>query len=240
MKKLLLALCCASACVLPVRAEEATPAPASPLTLILTAGYDSRYVLYGYRLNRHLLGADVYAAYAMDEKNTLWGGSWFGIIPDGTYRELDAYVGWDRALGAGFTAGLAVSAFHYIEAPFTDESMVYELVGHVSYANGPFALALRDHVDTESDGHLARLIGSYTLPVTERISLKASAEYGYAFGYYIDGDKANHALFTLEAPTTLSDSVYVTPFISRTIALDAIDAFEEDDTFYGASISWML
>lgn len=239
MKRLLIVLFALLAAA-PVRAEEPAAEETSPWSVILTAGYDSRYMLYGYRLNRHLLGGDVYAAYALDENTTLWGGSWFGIIPDGTYRELDGYVGIDQVLGAGFTVGAAVSAFYYIDVPFTERDVVYELATHITYTKGPFSLALRDHVDSLADGHLLRSIATYTQAVNDRFSLKATAEFGYAFEYYIEGNRANHAIFTLEAPTTLSPTVWITPFITRSVPLDAIDAFEEDDTIVGGSISWML
>lgn len=224
----------------PAFADEPAAEETSPLSLILTAGYDSRYMLYGYRLNRHLLGADVYAAYPLNEKTTVWGGAWYGVIPDGTYRELDGYVGVDRTLGHGFTAGFAISAFYYIDVPFTQRDVAYELLTHLTYAKGPFSLALRDHADSLADGHILRSIATYTQPINDRVSLKGTAEFGYAFEYYIEGNRANHALFTLEAPITLTPAVWITPFVTRSIPLDAIDAFEEDDTIVGGSISWNL
>lgn len=239
MKKALIALCCAAAFAAPAYSAE-PETETSPWSTTLTAGYDSRYLLYGYRLNRNLLKADAYIAYALDEKTTLWGGSWFGIIPDGTYRELDGYVGVDRALGGGFSLGAAVSAFHYIEAPFTDEDVVYELLTHVSYYHDRFNVALKDHVDTESDGHLLRAILTVPLQLTEQLGLAASAEYGYALGYYTDGDKPNHALLKLAAPIALDASLTLTPYIARSIVLDAIEEFEEDDTILGVSLGWAL
>ncbi len=223
--------------VLPAFHARAETAPA-PLSVTLTAGYDSRYLLYGYRLNRHLLKADAYLAYTLDEKTTLWGGSWFGLIPDGTYRELDGYVGIDRALGGGFSVGAAVSAFHYIEVPFSNKDLVYELLTHATYFHERFSLSVKDHIDTESDGHLLRAIASVPMALMERVRLEGIAEYGYAFGYYIDGDKPNHALLKLAAPIALSEAISFTPHITRSFALDAIEAFERDDTIFGASISW--
>jgi hypothetical protein len=225
---------------LPVFAEEPAAEEASPLSITLTAGYDSRYMLYGYRLNRHLLGADAYVAYALDDHTTLWGGSWFGIIPDGTYRELDGYVGVDRVLGHGFTAGFAISAFYYVDVPFTQRDVVYELMTHLMYSKGPFSFDLRDHADTLADGHILRSIATYTQPIHDRVSLKGTAEFGYAFEYYIEGNLPNHALFTIEAPTVISPAVWVTPFITRSIPLAASDSFEEEDTIFGGSISWSL
>ncbi len=238
MKRTLLALLIALT-ILPARASD-PESHSSPLSITLTAGYDSRYLLYGYRLNRHLLKADAYAAYALDEKTTLWGGAWFGLIPDGSYRELDGYMGIDRALGGGLSVGAAISAFYYIEVPFSDKDVVYELMTHVSYYHERFALSLKNHVDTESDGHLLRGILAIPIALTDRVALEASGEYGYAFRYYIDGNKPNHALLKLAAPIALSDALRLTPYIARSIALDAIDAFEKDDTIAGLSLSWTL
>ena len=240
MKRQPLVLLCSALLSLSVRAgEPATEAP-SPLSLVLTAGYDSRYSLYGYRLTRHLDQADIYASYAVDDKTTVWGGSWVGYLADASLREVDGYIGVDRVFAPGWTAGLAGSLFHYIESPFTDESLVAEMAGHVSYQAERWGLSVRDNVDTESDGHLVRAIANVIQPVTDRIRVKGTAEFGYALGYYMNANLPNHALFTLEAPTTLTDTVYMTPFISRTVALEGIKDFEEDDTIFGGSISWML
>lgn len=224
----------------PAFAEKTETEDARPLTAVWTADYDSEYVLYGYRQKGPLLGTDIYLGYPVTEKTTLWGGSWFGIIPNGTYREVDVYIGADYALTETVSAGLSGSVFRYIEVPFSNEKWVYELAGHISYQGEHLSLSLREHVDTKSDGTLSRAIASYTQPIAGRVALKGIAEFGYAFGYYTHGNRANHALLRLELPVAVTDSIYVTPFVARSIALDAIKAFEEDETFGGASISWTL
>lgn len=238
MKHTLPLLLLAGLFTLPALADEPSSTNQSPLIAALTVNYDSKYVLYGYRQDGPLLGTDIYLGYPVSESTTLWGGSWFGIIPNGTYREWDAYVGLDRSLSASIAAGIALSAFRYIEAPFTDETITFEIAGHLTYQDEHLSLSFRQHVENKSDGTLSRLIASYTQPVTERVALRGVAEFGYAFGYYIHGNRPNHALLRVELPLALRDTLSFTPFIARSIALSAIDSFEEDDTYGGAELTW--
>lgn len=239
MKKLLFTLALGLWFV-PAWAEEPVAEETHPLSTTLTAGYDSRYVLYGYRLSRHLYHVDAYSSYALNDRTTLWAGAWYGYLTDGTYREVDGYAGIDRALGNGFSVGFGYSLFHYIEVPFTDKDWDHEFAVHVSYYTEKLFLSLRDQYDVEAEGHLARAIAAYTQPVSDRLSLVASAEFGYAFDYYIEGNRANHTLWMLKAPIRITDHVVATPFIARSIPLDAIDEYEENETYGGISISWTL
>lgn len=224
----------------PSFAEEATNEEARALFALGSLEYDSKYVLYGYRLDGPFFHANLFASYPLADKTTLWGGSWFGIIPDGTYRELDGYIGINQSLVGNLVAGMGVAAFGYFDAPFTDKSVVYELNSHLSYFGERGLLALREFADTESHGSLWRLVGGYTQPLTARVALKGTAEFGYAFRYYISGNRANDVLLKLELPIALSTAGTLSPFIARTIALDGIKAYEKDDTFGGLSLSWTL
>ncbi|MDZ4199621.1 MAG: hypothetical protein U1E27_10105, partial [Kiritimatiellia bacterium] len=137
------------------------PEPAA-WSLTLTTGYDSRYVLYGYRLSRHLIHADLYAARPITDSVSVWAGAWAGYLTDGTYRELDAYAGFDVALSESFSVGLGYSLFGYLKVPFSDKDTVSELAAQAVYQVEGLTLTLRDQYDFEAEGHLARAIASYT------------------------------------------------------------------------------
>ncbi len=210
----------------------------SPLSTTITAGYDSRYVLYGYRLSRHLYHADAYLYQPLDEKTSAWGGAWYGYLTDGTYNEVDVYGGLDRMLNETISAGLAYSLFNYIEVPYEADDRESEFAAHVSYADEHLSLSIRGQYDTGAKGTLARAIAGWTQPVNQTFAVNLGAEAGYAFEYYIEGNLWNHAELRLETPWQATGSVTLTPFIARTIALAAIDDFEEDDTYFGLSASW--
>lgn len=212
--------------------EEAAPAGGATLTL----GYDSRYILYGYRLSRHLYHADVALYRGIGDRVSLWAGAWYGYLTDGTYNEVDVYAGVDVSLGGGFSVGAGYSLFNYLEVPFPTSDRVSEIAVQAVYTAGPLTLKLRDQYDFQAEGHLLRAIGGLTGSLAERVSFDFAAEFGYAFGYYIEGNQPNHALFTLRIPVRVSDRVQVVPFVARSLALDAIDAFERDDTYGGCSI----
>jgi hypothetical protein len=217
-----------------VRAQETA---ASPLSTTLTVGYDSRYVLYGYRLSRHLYKADVYLWYPLNDHTSVWGGAWYGYLPDGTYQEVDVYGGIDRTLNDLLTVGLAYSLFNYIEVPFPTSDHVSEFAAHATLASGPASLQLRAQYDTGAEGTLARALGAYNQSVTDRLALRLDAELGYAFDYFIDGNLFNHARIAINAPVQLDATFSMTPFIARSIPLAAIDDFEQYETVYGVSFS---
>lgn len=218
----------------------ATPvhAESSPVTATLTTAYESRYVLYGYRLSRHLYTADLYLFKPLSEKTSIWGGTWYGYLTDGTYHEVDVYGGIDRMITDTVTLGLAYSLFNYIEVPFPTSDHVSEFAAHATYASGGLSLQLREQYDTEADGHLVRAIGSYTLPLADSVSLVLGAEAGYAFKYFIDGNLWNHAEVSAKTPWQLNDRWSISPFIARSIPLAAIDDFEEYETYGGISASY--
>jgi hypothetical protein len=215
----------------PVRAQE------SSLSTTLTVGYDSRYVLYGYRLSRHLYHADVYLYQPINDKTSVWGGSWYGYLTDGTYHEVDVYGGVDRMLTDTISVGLAYSLFNYIEVPFETDDRESEFAAHLSYTGEHLSLSLREQYDTGARGSLMRALAGWTQGVSDKVAIKAGAEAGYAFGYFIDGNLWNHAKLSLQAPYQWSDTVSISPFIARSIPLAAIDDFEQYETIYGINVS---
>jgi hypothetical protein len=214
----------------------ATEEPA--LSTTVTVGYDSRYVLYGYRLSRHLYKGDVYLYYPVSDKVSVWGGAWYGYLTDGTYNELDVYGGVDYAISENVSAGLAYSLFNYFEVPYETRDNVSEFAAHVTAYAGPLTLQVREHYDTYADGSLVRGIATLTQPVGDELTLKLEAEGGYAFEYFIEGNRWNHAQVKLSAPYMATAEITVTPFIARSIPLAAIDDFEQYETYGGLSVSY--
>lgn len=219
---------------------EAPAAPAGPLASLsttLTVGYDSRYVLYGYSLSRHLYRADVGFYLPINDIFSAWAGSWAGYLPDGTYQEVDAYAGIDAQIGKHLSTGVGYSIFNYIEAPFTTADASHEFAGHVSATGGPFSLAIRNQYDTEADGSLLRAIAKYRQPVCDKLALTAEAEYGYSLKYYTTENGANHAQFKLAAPISTCSAVVVTPFIAHSRPLDVIKDYAVNRTYGGISMA---
>lgn len=221
-----------------VAEEVAGGEAARGLSGVVTVGYDSRYVLYGFRLSRHLWHADVYLHYPVSERTSLWGGSWFGYLTDGTYREVDGYVGVDHAVNSWLTLGVAYSIFNYIEVPFEASRQAHEVAVHATVAEGPWSFSLRTHYDTDADGYLVRGIGGYYTSLTDRVGLDVGAEAGYSLRYFTPGTDWNHGLVAVKAPVAVGGGVVATPFVARSIPLSAIRDFEVYETVWGVSMSW--
>ncbi|MGE4488303.1 MAG: hypothetical protein AB7E95_02020 [Kiritimatiellales bacterium] len=207
------------------------------LSTTVTLGYESRYVLYGYRLSSNLYHADIYASLPVTDRLTVWAGSWYGYLTDGTYHEVDFYTGADYQLTDHFSTGLAYSMFNYLKVPYLISREAHEISGHVTFSAGPLTLSLRDLYDSEGEGQLVRGIASVYQPLNDTVALSLSAEYGYSFDYFAVGDGPNHALFKAALPVQLNDTFSVAPFIAQSLALDVIDSFEEDQTYGGVSVS---
>ena len=223
---------------IPVEVEEKSAWDA--LSTTLTLGYNSHYVLYGYQLDDPLWHADIWLSYSLNDKVTLTGGSWYGILSDRTYEEIDGSVGVDYALTGNLYTGVQYSLFTYLEAPW-GSGQSHELAAHISYWGKNVSLSLRNQYDTEGEGSLTRAIAGYSLPFLEKFTFKLDAEAGYAFGYYTFGENAwNHAQINASLPFQMSSRFALIPFIAHSVPLAAIDAFEEEVTYYGLSISASL
>jgi hypothetical protein len=205
------------------------------ISTTITLGYDSHYVLYGYRQNHPLYHADISLSLPINEQLTLWGGSWGGSLSDRSYQEIDFYTGADLHLGGGVYAGLAYSYFRYLTAPW-DAHDAHEISGHITWFTGPFSIGIHDLYDTEGEGHLARTVATYNHSFNDRIGLAFRAEYGYSFDYYAVGDGPNHALLRAELPIQITDPISLAPFIAQSLALDSIDDFENDQLYGGFNL----
>jgi len=202
----------------------------------VTLSYESRYVLYGYDLGPNLYHVDLSFWLPINEKLSVWAGSWYGTRLNGTYNEIDFYAGADVQLSDHVSAGLAYSLFNYIEVPYPTSKQSHELSGHLTFNAGPLTLSLRDLYDSEGNGHLARAIASFDQPLTDTLGLSFSAEYGYSVDYFAVGNGPHHALFKLKLPWQISDTLSLEPFIAHSLALDVLDSFEKDRTYGGVSL----
>lgn len=215
--------------------SEEVEGPVSALSGSITLGYDSRYVLYGSRLSRHLWHAAAYLNYPLSDNTSVWGGSWVGYLTDGTYREVDGFVGIDYGFPDWLTIGAAYSLFYFNKVPFDASNQSHEIAVHATAGFGAWFLSLRPGYDTDADGYLVRGIGGYGAALTERIGLQLSAEAGYALRYFSPGNNWNHALITAKVPLAVTEATTLTPFISRSIPLTAIKAFATYETVWGVS-----
>jgi len=231
MKKLLFA------CLLPAFLSHASSNLWTDVSTTVKLGYDSRYVLYGYDQGPNLYHADVLFWKPLSEKWSAWAGSWYGTQPDGTYNEIDLYTGADYQISQHLSAGVAYALFNYIELPYPAADRSHEFSGHLTFTAGSFSLALKDLYDTEGEGHLARTVASFKQPITSRMGISLSAEYGYSFDYYAVGNGPHHTLFKAELPWKINDTFCIAPFIAHSLALDVIDSFEKDRTYGGISLS---
>ena len=230
-----------AALLLPMSTPAADEAPATEasasflddVSLSATVSYDSRYVLYAYSLTEHLYHASVNAYLPINDHWSVWAGSWYGTLDDGTYRELDIYAGFDTVLGSHFSAGGGWSLFNYLEVPYPSDDSANELMAHLTATVGPFSLRLSDQYDFSAKGNLVRAILTATQSLSKRVTLTGSVDYGYAIDYYIEGDAPNHVIYRLTLPVQVCDALTVKPFVAYSDPLKAIKAYEVERTIWG-------
>ena len=232
MKKIMTTIMCAFASWHIASAEEKT------LSTSLTAAYNSKYMLYGYDNGDDLFHGDVYLFYPLSDTWSVWGGSWYGQIEDGTYEEVDVYAGADYAFTEHCSAGIGYSMFNYIETPFATNDIAHEFAVHATYARDTYSLSIRNQYDTEAEGSLTRIIAGNTEPLTDALSLAVSIEAGYAFEYYLDANIWNHALAEISLPFQLSPAINLSPSVGYSIPLAAMDDYTDEETFVTFSASY--
>lgn len=232
MKKTLALLAGALIALQTVNAEE------SALSTTVSAAYNSKYILYGYDNGDDLYHGDVYLSYSLTESVSLWGGSWYGQIGDGSYEEVDVYGGVDYYFTGHCSAGVAYAMFNYIETPFATNDIESEFAVHASYATDVFSLSIRNQYDTGAEGNLTRIIGGATQPINDTLSLTATLEAGYAFEYYITGNRWNHALGELSLPLQLTPALNITPSVTYSIPLAATEDLSDEETVGAVSVAY--
>ncbi len=214
-----------------------TPEPAAveeaDLGFTLSAGYDSTYIFRGvdYGDNGVWVGLDY------EIPNTpLALGVWYINPSDGDQildDELDLYATVSQSYGAldvwlGFTAYLF---------PELGDGHTYELATGVGTSLGPIDLGLSAAYDFEIEGWFFELTAGHSFPITDRISLDLAAGISYQIDYNSNGSDFNNILLMASLPIELTDGVVFTPYIAGTISLDAVEDFQDDELFGGASLA---
>ena len=91
--------------------------------------------------------------------------------------------------------------------------------------------------DFDIDGWYLDLTVGRSVALTDMISLNLAAGISYSIDYNSDGSDFNNVLLVVSLPIALTDRATLTPYVAGTLALDAIDGFQDDEIFGGVSLS---
>ena len=148
--------------------------------------------------------------------------------------EVNLYATATRSFGS-IDAWLGYTAYLYPEGP--SRAAKNEVRTGIGTAVGPLDLAAGVYYDFDIDGWFLDLTLSYSYVLCDAASLDVAAGIAYSIDYNSAGSNFNNVLLVVSVPVAVTDRATLRPYIAGTLALDAIDAFQDDELFGGISLS---
>ena len=201
----------------------------------LSVGYDSHYIFRGVNYGENQVTSQIDYQLA---NLPIAIGAWYGnptsgsAVNPGHGDELDLYATISQSFGS-IDAWLGYTAYLYPEGG----SSTNEVGTGFGTAVGPFDVALGAYYDFDIDGWYLDLTVGHSLELTDMISLNLAAGVSYSIDYRVNGSDFNSVLLVASLPIALTDRATLTPYIAGTFALDAIDAWQDDEVFGGVSLA---
>lgn len=206
-----------------------------PLGATISAGYMTDYIFYGLALGEHApwFGVD-YSIEGLPIPVDV--GVWYinPTEPGGPTDELDLYVSTGGSIGA-VDYWVAFTGFFF---PEVGGGETYELATGGSVALfGPLSGYGEAHYDFTIEGWYFEGGLEAGFDITDTVGLSLSAGVGYEIDYYTAGDGFSNVSLTASLPIALRSNVTLEPYIGYLIALDQLDAIQEDLLHGGVSLS---
>ena len=201
----------------------------------LAVGYNSHYIFRGINYGESQITAQV--DYDLPDL-PISIGAWYGNptsgggLNPGHGDELDLYATATRSFGS-IDAWLGYTAYIYPEGGASTN----EVGTGIGTAVGPLDLAIGAYYDFDIDGWYLDLTLSYSYVLCDQASLDLAAGVSYSIDYSTASDDWNNVLLVASVPIALTDRATLTPYIAGSLALDAIDGFQDDELFGGISLS---
>ena len=148
--------------------------------------------------------------------------------------ELNLYATLTRSFGS-VDAWLGYTAYLYPEGP--SRAAENEIRTGIGTAVGPLDLAVGVYYDLDIEGWFFDATLSYSYVLCDSSSLELAAGIAYSVDYNSAGSEFNNVLLVASVPISLTDRATLKPYIAGTLALDAIDGFQDDELFGGISLS---
>ncbi len=197
----------------------------------LAVGYDTKYIFRGVDFGDHLVWGSLVVPIKLTDKLTFTFAPWYGNIADGAYDELDLVAGFTYDLGFA-TLGVGYTWYYFPFSGFDTHEpniTIAKSFGKLNWFAGAYC-------DVEADGGKE---GWYfetgvntSIPINDMISLVPEAKVSYATDYY-GQDGFNNVVVKLGAPIALTKTATLTPYIAGSIALEALDAINQDSELIG-------
>lgn len=217
---------------------EPAPEPEPMITGEVALNYASTYEFRGVDFGDDLIDATLALELAATDKLTLSAGAWYADLWNGGYNELNLFAGLEYDFGF-INAGGGYTWYKFPETGGdANELGAYlstdDVIGS-EVAEMTFALA--GYYDFETEGWYFDLGTTLGFALTDMLGLEFGAGITYNESYYIAGNGFNHAYGSVSLPVTLRENVTLTPYFRGTLAMDAIEDFQDDIGLGGVSLA---
>lgn len=207
--------------------EESDAGDGGAVSLFLSGGYASEHVFRGKSFG-HDAGegrAELVLPIA-DTASLSIGGKYVGTDD---YEEAQGFASLQQAFGV-FTAALGYR-WYGLDADNRQEvgMMIATTAIGIDWSLGYF-------YDAELSGHYVEMQGQHTWQMFDHMALRTGAGLSAASNYWDGGSGLNNAFFRLDLPVNVRSWITLTPWVSASIPLDAIDATEDDTVAGGVSL----
>jgi len=155
-----------------------------------------------------------------------FGGKYVG---GDDYEEAQGFFSLDHSFGP-ISAALG---YRYYGLDADDRNELGLMIGTVL---GGVNLRAAYYYDMALSGHYFEAYGQREWRILDPLALRATATLSGASSYWFNDSGLNHAEFRLDFPVYLREWITLTPWVSATWALDAIDAVEYDNVYGGISL----
>lgn len=211
------------------------PDPVAPvddsLGFSLSVGYDSTYIFRGVDFGDHLVWGSLTIPIKLTDKLTFTFAPWYGNIADGGYDELDLVAGFTYDLGFA-TLGVGYTWYYFPFSGFdTNEPniTIAKSFGKVNWFAGAYCDL---EADAGNEGWYFETGVNTSIAINDMVSLVPEVKVSYATDYY-GQDGFNNVVVKLGAPIALTKTATLTPYVAGSIALEALDAINQDSEFIG-------
>jgi hypothetical protein len=134
-----------------------------------------------------------------------------------------------QALGP-ITAALG---YRYYGLDADDRQEVGFLIGSVLAG---FDLSLAYYYDAQMSGHYVELLGQRTWQVFEHLGVRTGAGISAVSNYWYGESGMNNAVFRVDLPVNLREWATLTPWVSVSLPMEALDDYSGDVVFGGVSL----
>jgi len=196
-------------------------------SLYLSGGYASEYLFRGRHLGDNLAEGRAEWVLPIAETASLSIGGKYAGTDD--YEEAQGFASLQQGFGIFNTA----LGYRWYGLDADDRQEVGFLIGT---ALGGVDWSIGYYYDSELSGHFVEMLGQHTWQIYDHLALRSSAGISATSNYWHGGSGWNNAVFRLDLPVNVRNWFTLTPWISASVPLDAIDDHEDDSVFGGVNL----